>query len=153
MATTATTREIAASPEKLYRAFTNPEALEVWMSPGQMTGKVHHFDLREGGSYEMSLFYPDTDQQAKGKSAAKEDRYTARFIELQPNKKIVEAITFDSPDPHFAGEMIMEVDFEPKGKGTLIKMVFENIPDGIKPEDNEKGTQLTLEKLAKYVEV
>ena len=153
MSTTQTSREINASPEKLYRAFTNPEALEVWMAPGEMTGKVHRFDLREGGSYEMSLFYPDADNQAKGKSGAKEDRYTSRFVELQPNKKIVETITFDSPDPKFAGEMTMEVTFEPLGNSTRVHMVFRNIPDGVNPGDNEKGTELSLEKLARYVEV
>jgi uncharacterized protein YndB with AHSA1/START domain len=152
MSTTQTSRVIKASPEKLYQAFTSPEALEVWMAPGEMTGKVRHFDLREGGSYEMSLFYPDTDKQSKGKSGAKEDRYSSRFVELQPNKKIVEAVRFDSPDPRFAGEMIMEVTFEPLGKDSRINMVFKNIPDGISPEDNEKGTELSLEKLAKYVE-
>ncbi len=77
MSTTQASREIKASPEKLYQAFTSPAALEIWMAPGAMTGKVHHFDLREGGSYEMSLFYPDTDTESKGKSGAKEDRYTA----------------------------------------------------------------------------
>jgi len=61
MSTTQASREIKASPEKLYQAFTSPAALEVWMAPGDMTGKIHHFDLREGGSYEMSLFYPNTD--------------------------------------------------------------------------------------------
>jgi uncharacterized protein YndB with AHSA1/START domain len=117
-----------------------------------MTGKVHHFDLREGGSYEMSLFYPNTDTESKGKSGAKEDRYTSRFVELKPNKKIVEAITFHSSDPRLAGEMIMEVSFEPLENGSLINMVFKNIPEGIRPEDNEKGTGLTLQKLAKYVQ-
>lgn len=152
MSTTQTSRQIKASPEKLYQAFTSPEALEIWMAPGDMTGKVHHFDLREGGSYEMSLFYPHTDTESKGKSEAKEDRYTSRFVELKPNKKIVEAITFHSSDPRFPDEMIMEVSFEPLGNGSLITMVFKNIPDGIKPEDNEKGTELSLQKLAKYVE-
>jgi uncharacterized protein YndB with AHSA1/START domain len=152
MATTQTSREIKASQEKLYKAFTSPEALEIWMAPGDMTGKVHHFDLREGGSYEMSLFYPDADTESKGKSGAKEDRYTSRFVELKPNKKIVEAVTFHSSDPRLAGEMIMEVSFEPLGNNSLINMIFKNIPDGIKPEDNEKGTGLTLQKLAKYLE-
>jgi uncharacterized protein YndB with AHSA1/START domain len=153
MSTTHNSREIQASPEKLYKAFTDPHALEVWMAPGDMTGKVHHFDLREGGSYEMSLFYPGTDKHSKGKSGAKEDRYTSRFVELKPHKKIVEVITFDSSDRRFAGEMTMEVTFEPHGKSTRVNMVFKNIPEGIQPEDNEKGTELTLEKLAKYAEV
>lgn len=100
----------------------------------------------------MSLFYPASNKKAKGKSGAKEDSYTSRFIKLQPNKKIIEAIRFNSSDPDFAGEMIMEVTFEPLGKATRVMLVFKNIPKGINPKDNEKGTELSLQKLAKYVE-
>jgi len=151
MSTTRNSRLIEASPQILYEAFTNPKALETWLAPGDMTGKIHRFDLREGGSYEMSLFYPESDQEARGKTTGKEDRYVARFVELQPGKKIVEAIRFDSPDAHFQGEMIMEVLFEPKNEGTRVTMVFKNIPTGIRPEDNEKGTELSLQKLENYV--
>lgn len=151
MSTTRNSRVIKASPQILYEAFTSPKALETWQAPGDMTGKVHRFDLREGGSYEMSLFYPESEQGARGKTAGKEDRYVARFVELQPGKKIVEAIRFDSPEAHFQGEMIMEVLFEPVDAGTLITMVFKNIPAGIRPEDNEKGTELSLQKLENYV--
>jgi len=121
------------------------------MAPGEMTGKVHAFDLRVGGSYTMSLYYPVNDKASKGKTAINEDRYTARFITLQPNKKIVEGVRFDSAGPGFVGEMIMEARFEPEGKATRVTMVFTNIPLGIKPEDNEKGTELSLEKLERYV--
>ena len=99
----------------------------------------------------MSLFYPESEQGAPGKTAGKEDRFVARFVELQPGKKIVEAIRFDSPDAHFQGEMIMEVLFEPENEGTRVTMVFKNIPTGIRPEDNEKGTELSLQKLENYV--
>lgn len=99
----------------------------------------------------MSLFYPQSEKEAKGKSAEKEDRYTAHFLELMPFKKIVQAINFDSSDPAFAGEMIMEVLFEPKETGTIVTIIFRNIPPGIRLEDNEAGTQLSLEKLERYV--
>ena len=150
MSTTRNSRLIEASPQILYEAFTNPKALETWLAPGDMTGKIHRFDLREGGSYEMSLFYPESGQAARGKTAGKEDRFVARFVTLQP-EKIEEAIRFDSPDAQFQGEMIMEVLFEPENEGTRVTMVFKNIPDGIRPEDNEKGTELSLQKLEKYV--
>jgi len=151
MSTTRNSRLIEASPQILYEAFTNPKALETWLAPGDLTGKIHRFDLREGGSYEMSLFYPESDQEARGKTTGKEDRYVARFVELQPGKKIVEAIRFDSPDAHFQEEMIMEVLFEPVNEDTRITMIFKNVPAGIRPEDNEKGTELSLQKLEKYV--
>lgn len=149
---TTNSRIINAPAETLYNAATNAEALATWLAPGEMTGKVQHFDLRVGGGYEMSLFYPESEKAAKGKTNAKEDRFTARFVALTPFKRIVEAINFHSDDPGFAGEMTMEITFEPVAKGTKVTFTFTNIPPGIKPEDNEKGTELTLEKLAKYVE-
>ncbi len=149
---TRNTKWIKASPETVYRAFTDPAALAVWLAPGDMTGAVHHFDHRVGGGYEMSLYYPESEKDAHGKTAEREDRYTARFVELTPPRRIVEAITFDSDDPGFAGEMFMDMTLEPADGGTGVTIVFRDIPLGIRPEDNELGTRLTLEKLARYVE-
>jgi len=151
MSTTRNSRLILASPQKVYEAFTSPNALETWLAPGDMTGKVHRFYLAEGSGYEMSLFYPNSGQGAPGKTSGKEERFVARFVELQPGKKIVEAIRFDSPDTQFQGEMIMEVHLNSEKEGTRVMMVFKNIPAGIRPEDNEKGTELSLEKLDRYV--
>src|SRR4051794_16391214 len=142
---------VQAPPEAIYRAFTDPAALAVWLVPGDMTGEVHRFDYRAGGGYEMSLHYPAS-ETPRGKTAAREDRYTARFVELTPPSRIVEAITFDSSDPRFIGEMIMEVTLEVADGGTLVTIVFKDIPAGIRPEDNEAGTLSSLEKLARYVQ-
>ena len=142
---------ISAPPEVIYRAFTDPAALVDWFAPGDMTAVVHQFDLRPGRGYTMSLFYPSAQPGAPGKTADKEDRYTARFVVLDPPRRIVEAITFDSPDPAFQGEMSMEVSLAPERGGTLVRIAFTDIPPGIRPEDNETGTRLTLEKLARYV--
>jgi uncharacterized protein YndB with AHSA1/START domain len=141
-----------ATPEVVYRAFTDPEALAVWLVPGDMTGKVHHFDGRVGGGYQMSLYYPSSEETSRGKTQDQEDRYTARFVELIPPRKIVEAITFDTVDPAFEGEMIMEVTLEAKDGGTTVSLFFKNIPSDIRSEDNEAGTQSSLEKLARSVE-
>jgi uncharacterized protein YndB with AHSA1/START domain len=143
---------IKAPPEVLYRAFTDPAALAAWRAPGDMTGKVHRFDLRVGGGYQMSLYYPASETTARGKSSVREDRYMARFVELTPPRRIVEAITFDSPDPAFAGEMRMEVTLEAAGGGTTVSIAFNVLPPGIRPEDNEAGTRSALEKLARYIE-
>jgi uncharacterized protein YndB with AHSA1/START domain len=145
-------KRIDAPPEVVYRAFTDPAALAVWMAPGDMTGAVHRFDGRVGGGYEMSLYYPASDTAARGKSTEREDRYTARFVELAPPGRIVTAITFDAADAAFAGEMIMDVTLTPAGGGTTVTIEFRDLPPGIRPEDNELGTRLTLEKLARYVE-
>jgi uncharacterized protein YndB with AHSA1/START domain len=145
-------KRIQAPPEAVYRAFTDPAALAVWMAPGDMTGAVHRFDGRVGGGYEMSLYYPASDTAARGKSTEREDRYTARFVELTPSRRIVTAISFDATDAAFAGEMIMDVTLTPAGGGTTVTIEFRDLPPGIRPEDNELGTRLTLEKLARYVE-
>ncbi|HTI92757.1 MAG TPA: SRPBCC domain-containing protein [Puia sp.] len=152
MSTTQHSRLIKASPDKLYHAFTDPTALETWMAPGNMTGKVHSFDGSVGGGYSMSLFYPENSAQPSGKTTEREDRYTARFITLQEHKKIVMGIRFDSGSPGFVGEMIMEVRFERQGTATLVTIVFTNLPLGVRPEDNEKGTEQSLDKLEKYVQ-
>jgi uncharacterized protein YndB with AHSA1/START domain len=151
-ASTRNSKFIKAPQETLYRAFTDPAALAVWLAPGDMTGEVHRFDYSVGGGYQMSLYYPSSEKTLRGKTSGREDRYTARFVELTPPRRIVEAITFDSLDPTFAGEMIMEVTLEPEDGGTTVSIVFKNIPPGIRPEDNEAGTRSTLEKLARYVE-
>ncbi|HEY1212213.1 MAG TPA: SRPBCC domain-containing protein [Bryobacteraceae bacterium] len=150
MTTTQSSRLINASPDTLFHAFTDPVALESWMAPGDMTAKVHSFDLSVGGGYVMSLYYPGG-SASRGKTTQGEDRYTARFITLQPNKRIVLGIRFDSAGPGYVGEMVMEVRFEPRGSATLVTIIFTNIPLGIRPEDNEKGTELSLDNLERYV--
>jgi uncharacterized protein YndB with AHSA1/START domain len=151
-ARTRTSRVIKAPREVLYRAFTDPAALAVWLAPGAMTGKVHEFDARVGGGYRMSLFYPASEPVCRGKTSEREDRFTARFMELTPPTRIVQAISFETADPAFSGEMTLVVKFEDKDGGTEVTLLFERIPSGIRPEDNEAGSQASLENLARYVE-
>ena len=149
---TRNSRWIKASPEAIYRACTDPAALAAWRAPDDMTGEVHRFDARVGGGYTMSLYYPSSEETFRGKTSSREDRFTARFVELTPPSRIVEAISFDSPDPAFSGEMLMEVTLEPGQGGTTVTIDFKNLPPGVRPEDNQAGTQSALEKLARYVE-
>jgi uncharacterized protein YndB with AHSA1/START domain len=150
--TTQNSKVIKASQDRLYLAFTNPEALAIWLAPGEMTGQVHKFDLKVGGGYQMSLFYPPSEKESRGKTTDKEDRYSAMFLVLVPNKRIVQAITFDSEDPAFSGEMTMEVILEAMDIGTKVTIMFSNIPLGISLKDNEAGTISSLDKLARFVE-
>lgn len=153
-ATTSTRNSIIikAAPDVVYRAFLDPKALTVWQAPGNMTARVHEFDERLGGGYEMSLFYPMSEQMYQGKTSAREDRFRAQFLELMPSKRIVKAITFKSADAAFSGKMFMIVTLEERGGWTKVTVLFENIPSGIRPEDSEAGTQSSLEKLASYLE-
>ena len=74
-ASTRNSKCIKATPEALYQAFTDPAALAVWFAPGDMTGEVHSFDGRVGGGYQMSLYYPLSEQTSRGKTREREDRY------------------------------------------------------------------------------
>ena len=150
-ASTQNSRFINAQRSAIYRAFTDPEALVAWQAPGNMTAKVHAFDARPGGGYRMSLFYPTSEEGSPGKSAEREDRYRARFVELSP-ERIVEAITFETDDPAFAGEMTMVITLAAQDGGIDVTIRFEDLPPGIAPADNEAGTRSSLEKLARFVE-
>ncbi|TWV99132.1 SRPBCC domain-containing protein [Chitinophaga pinensis] len=145
-------RVIMASAEKIYHALTDPKALASWQAPGDMTAEVHDFDGREGGGYTMSLFYAETDSVSEGKTQGKEDRFSARFVKLEPPHRIIQAVRFDTDNPAFEGEMIMDITLEEQGTATKVSFFFSDIPSGIRPEDNEAGTASSLEKLAGYVE-
>ena len=151
-ASTRNTRIIKAPPQALYDAFLDPAALAEWLPPGDMTGKIHAFDARVGGGYRMSLYYPPDEQTHSGKTADKEDQVEVRFVELTPPRRIVETVTFVTDDPAFKGEMTMTAAFEPTAGGTEVTLDFTNLPSGIKPEDNEEGGRLSLEKLARRFE-
>ena len=151
-ASTRTSTVIAAPREALYRAFTDPAALEVWQAPGEITGKVHEFDARVGGGYRMSLFYPATERQFRGKTADREDAIEVRFVDLAPPRRIIEAVRFDTTDPAFAGEMTLTITFEPVSDGTAVTLAFKNLPPGLRPEDNDAGARISLEQLARRFE-
>ncbi|HEX4836173.1 MAG TPA: SRPBCC family protein [bacterium] len=149
---TRTSKVIKASREALYRAFIDPAALAVWLPPAEMTGEVYSFDARVGGGYRMSLFYPSSEKVFRGKTSEREDNFTARFVELVPPTRIVQAITFNSADPAFSGEMTLVATFEVADGGTEVTIECKHIPPGIRLEDNEAGCRSSLEKLARYTE-
>ncbi len=151
-ACTRTSKVIKAPREALYRAFLDPAALAIWLPPDEMTGEISSFDARVGGEYHMSLFYPASEQVHRGKTSEREDSLTARFVELSPPARIVQAVSFHSADPAFSGEMILETTFEVASGGTEVTIVCTHIPPGIRPEDNEAGCRSSLEKLARHVE-
>jgi uncharacterized protein YndB with AHSA1/START domain len=112
-----------------------------------MTGRIHAFDARIG--YRMSLYYPPTEHAFRGKTAEREDMVAVRFVALAPPRRIVQAVTFHSADPAFLGEMTMVVTFDPVAGGTEVAVTCTNLPPGLRPEDNEAGTRLSLEQLAR----
>ena len=148
---TTVSRVINAPPEIIYRAFLDPNAVATWLPPGSMRGVVHAFEAREGGAFSMTLVYPDDDPSARGKTSDSTDTFRGRFARLVPNEQIVWAVEFDAADPSFAGEMTVTTTLAPTGNGTTVTIRCDNIPPGIRPQDNEEGTRSTLEKLAAYL--
>jgi len=151
MTSTKVSRVIKASRKAIYQALTDPTALATWRVPDDMTGRMHQFDLRPGGRYRMSLTYIDP-KGAPGKTTADTDTFEGRFVELVPDEKVVEAIVFEADDAKFGGAMTLTCSLADVGDGTLVTMAHENLPAGVRPEDNELGTAMSLRKLAALVE-
>jgi uncharacterized protein YndB with AHSA1/START domain len=145
-------RLVKAPPASVYGAFLDPAALVQWLPPGDMTGEIDAFDGRVGGGYRMSLFYPSGERRFRGKTADREDRVEVRFLELTPPLRIVEAVRFVTADPAFHGEMTMIVTLEPVPGGTEVTLAFENLPPGLRAEDNEAGSRMSLDQLARRFE-
>lgn len=148
---TRNSKVIKASCDDLYRAFLDPEALLVWLVPDGMSGEIHSFDLRIGGGYVMSLQHPPSSDTPRYKTSSNERRFSVKYVDLSPSRKIVHAIIFNSADPDFSGEMIMEVAFQNVDSETEVTVKFTDIPSDIRLDDREKGVASTLERLARYV--
>ena len=145
-------RIIKAPREAVYRACLDPDALVAWRAPDNMIGRMFAFDASVGGRYRMSLTYRNADHRLAGKTAEDTDAFEGRFLELVPNEKIVEVVTFETPDPTFAGEMAITTSLADADGGTRITMLFEGLPAGISPDDNREDAEQALRKLAALLE-
>lgn len=134
-------RVIRANPERVYRAFLDSDAMVKWLPPNGFTGKIHHLDAREGGSYKMSFTNFTT-----GHSHS----FSGTYVELVPNERIRNTDKFD--DPNLPGEMMTTVSLRPVSVGTEVNIVQEGIPDAIPQEECYLGWQESLMLLAQLVE-
>jgi uncharacterized protein YndB with AHSA1/START domain len=144
-------RMIAAPPERVWAALVDPQALTAWLPPGAMTGRFERFDARPGGSYRMVLTYSDT-SGAPGKTTAESDIVEARFVDIVPGERVVQAVDFVSDDPAYAGTMTMTWQVTAVDAGTRVDIVAADVPDGISAEDHAAGLASSLAKLAAHVE-
>jgi uncharacterized protein YndB with AHSA1/START domain len=144
-------RVIAASPERVWAALVDPGALLAWLPPGGMTGRFERFDARPGGSYRMVLTYSDA-SGAPGKATADSDIVEARFIEIVPGERVVQAVDFVSDDPAYAGTMTMTWQVTPVEAGIRVDIIAEDVPDGISADDHAAGLASSLTKLAAYLQ-
>jgi uncharacterized protein YndB with AHSA1/START domain len=143
---------IKAPREAVYRAFLEPDAVASWLPPDNMKGQVHTYDTRAGGQFRISLVYLDPADAPRGKTSEDTDITEGRFVELVPNERIVWVTAFESQEADFAGEMKITWSLTDADGGTEVAVRCEDIPNGIRLEDNELGSRASLRKLAAYVE-
>ena len=137
--------------DRVFNALVDREALEAWLPPGDMTGHFELFDPTPGGSYRLVLTYTDP-ASSPGKTSADADIVDARYIDIVPNDRVVQAVDFVSDAPEFAGTMTMTWTVLDDAGGTLVEIVADNVPDGISAEDHAEGLASSLDNLAAFVE-
>ncbi|PXV57096.1 Uncharacterized conserved protein YndB, AHSA1/START domain [Dyella jiangningensis] len=134
-------RVLRTTPEKIYRAFTTPDAMARWLPPHGFTGKVHHLDAKVGGTYQMSFT-----NFTSGHSHA----FGGTYHELVPGERIRYTARFD--DANLPGEMQTTVTLKKVSCGTELHIVQEGIPEMIPTEQCYLGWQESLIHLAQLVE-
>jgi uncharacterized protein YndB with AHSA1/START domain len=134
-------RVLRSTPEKVYRAFIDPDAKAKWLPPNGFTGKVHHADARVGGTYKMSFTNFTT-----GHSHS----FGGQYLELTPHERIRYTDKFE--DPNMPGEIQVTITLKKVSCGTELNVVQEGVPEVIPPEACYLGWQESLILLAKLVE-
>ncbi len=134
-------RVLRAPPERVYRAFLDADAMAKWLPPNGFTAKMHHQDLRVGGSFRMSFTH-----FGSGNAHA----FGGEYLELTPHARIRYTDRFD--DPNLPGTIEVTVDLTPVSCGTALDIVQAGIPDAIPLEACHLGWQESLAQLAALVE-
>jgi uncharacterized protein YndB with AHSA1/START domain len=132
---------LRATPEKIYRAFLDADAMAKWLPPNGFTGKVHHMDPKIGGTYKMSF---------TNFSTGKSHSFGGEYHELTPHERIRYTDKFD--DPNLSGEMQTTITLKPASCGTELNIVQEGVPGVIPAEACYLGWQESLILLGKLVE-
>jgi uncharacterized protein YndB with AHSA1/START domain len=134
-------RVLATKPEKVYRAFVEPDAIAKWLPPNGFTCTVHHMDAKVGGSFKMSF---------RNFTTGSGHSFGGQYLELVPGERVRYADRFD--DPNLPGEIRVTVTLKRVSLGTEVHIVQEGLPDVIPLEACYLGWQESLRNLAKLVE-
>ncbi len=152
MARTDTASRVIAAPlDRVYAALVDPEALTAWLPPDGMSGRFERFDARPGGSYRLVLTYADA-STARGKTTAGSDIVEARFVDIVPGVRVVQAVNFVSDDPAQAGTMTMTWEVTAVENGTRVEFRADDVPVGISADDHAAGLTSSLANLAEHLE-
>ena len=134
-------RVLRATPEQIYRAFLDADAMAKWLPPNGFTGKVHHLDAKVGGTFKMSFTnFTTGDSHSFG----------GEYLELTPHERIRHTDKFD--DPNLPGEMRVTITLKKVSVGTELNIVQEGVPEVIPPDACYLGWQESLALLAKLAE-
>jgi uncharacterized protein YndB with AHSA1/START domain len=134
-------RVLRSTPERIYRAFLDPDAMAKWLPPNGFTCRVHHLDAKVGGTYKMSFTNFTTGQSHS---------FGGEYLELVPNERMRHTDKFD--DPNLPGVMHVTISLKKVAVGTELNVVQEGIPDVIPVEACYLGWQESLALLAMLVE-
>jgi uncharacterized protein YndB with AHSA1/START domain len=134
-------RVLTTTPEKIYRAFLEPDAMAKWLPPNGFACTVHHMDANVGGGFKMSFRNFTTGQSHS---------FGGEYVELVPNERLRYTDRFD--DPNLSGTLTVTVELKKVMMGTELNVVQDGIPDAIPVEACYLGWQQSLENLAKLVE-
>jgi uncharacterized protein YndB with AHSA1/START domain len=134
-------RVLTTKPDKVYRAFTEGDALAKWLPPNGFTCTVHHLDAKVGGTFKMSF---------RNFTTANSHSFGGKYLELVPGQRVRYTDVFD--DPNLRGEMQVTVTLKPVSVGTEVNIEQEGIPDAIPVEACYLGWQESLRNLASLVE-
>lgn len=134
-------RVLKSTPDKIYRAFLDPDAMVKWLPPHGFTGKVHHLEAKVGGTFRMSFT-----NFGSGNSHS----FGGEYLELVPNQRIRHTDRFD--DPNLPGEMQVTITLTAVSCGTEVTIVQESVPAVIPAEACYLGWQESLVLLAQLVE-
>ena len=134
-------RVLTTKPEKVYRAFTEADALVKWLPPNGFTCTVHSLEAKVGGAYRMSF---------RNFTTGNSHSFGGKYLELVPGERLRYTDTFD--DPNLPGEIVVTVTLKKVSVGTEVKILQEGIPDVIPEEACYLGWQDSLRNLASLVE-
>ncbi len=134
-------RVFTAPPERVFKAFTNAEAMAKWLPPNGFTGKVHEIDAKQGGSFRMSF---------TNLSTGHSHSFGGRYLEFVPGEKLRHEDRFE--DPNLPGAMDVSITFKKVSVGTEVHIVQSGIPDVIPEEACYLGWQESLALLKMLVE-
>ena len=135
-------RVLRSTPERVYRAFLDADAMAKWLPPNGFTGHVHHIDPKVGGTYRMSF---------TNFSSGSSHTFGGEFLELVPHERIRYTDRFD--DPNLPGDIHTTIQLKKVSVGTELSIVQEGVPDIIPAEACYLGWQESLALLTKLVEV